>query len=399
MYFLGLAIKSIKRNITLYVIFGILLIILFTAVFVLLAVNSDTQSKIDAVLREYGSAYRLQENFGVLPSKEAYEKLRELPYISEVEYKKYTHIIMENNLTLRMNGIPLVQSGMLMISGLPDFDGLPELSSGVYPEDSSQCVVEDGFSGQYALGDVIFVGDGLSGTEKELEIVGIIEQQTADELLGTSNFSGSIIIATMDCASKFYSTGQRNNVSIDGIRNGWDATAYLTDYRYGGELKEFVSSAEFGFENYSAVHQKEGFEGATRNLENLSELCSVLQKIAAAISIFAVLFFVLLKTNLKTREICILRSMGMGRGKLILMTVFEYSVFILFSVLAGVLLGGTGMFFFVFERSVEDVLAVCGHSLTLILVFFLIVLAVTPFSVTVADRLSLTKTIRSTENI
>lgn len=397
--YLSLSLKNIRHNKTLYIVFGVLMVLLITASLVLLAENGKARDEIDDMLREYGGAYKIQDSRGFLPSRDEYERLLALDYVKDIEYIRYTHIIQENNLVLKVDGKSREQIGMLMLTGLPDFSEVPALSSGSYPERDDDCVLGSGYFEGCELGCTVTVADALTGTEQGFQVVGILDADAESALLGSDNYSGGLIVTTMDSAYAFYSPDLKNNVFIDGIVNGLDAKILLTDIDHGDELKEYVSMERDGSVRYTAAHYNPGFESASRSIRNMADTCLTFQRIVAALVFLAVFFFVLLKTNLKVYEICILRSMGLSHFKIVLLIIVEYGVFLLGVYLVGILLSMAAVSIFIDGMSMGGFMSLCKENVRLIYISFLIVLVAAPISAVVIDRRSLTKIIRSSENI
>lgn len=395
MYLLRYSLKNIRRHMTIYMIFGLLLTLLFSVLLTFFTISEKTRTGINEMEREYGCAYWIQENFGHLVPRNIYESMRSIPYVSDIEYRKYTHLITRNNLSLEINDTQVDFNNMLMIAGLPVFTDVPELLAGYYPKDSTECVIMKDDFNEKSLGDIISIKDNSSGIQKDYEIVGVIDKPAGDILLDTSNYIGAIIITTMDSAADYFSPNQLNDIFINGVKQGYDATVYLLDYRYGKEFRQYVSQTEYQSGSYSAIYQKQGFETSMQQMQNLMDMSILLQKIITIIS-FAMLFlFILVRTNLRSKEICILKSMGVSSLKLVIMSIFEYSCFLITIILLGTMIVSVISLSFIVKETYSLILQIYLKCVPLILLMLITNIVVTSVTVLIIIRLSLIKMLRS----
>ncbi len=393
MYLVDYSLKNIKRNAAVYAAFGILLILLFTVLFVFFAVSDKTLDKVNEMEREYGCAYGIQENFGYLVSKNIYDDLHSSPFVTDIKFEKYTQVIAQNNLTLRINQKPAELGCMMILVGLPDFPANLELLNGSFPKNDSECVVEKSLLGDISPGDMLSIQDGFSGNNREFKLSGIIDKASSDSLINTYNFTGAIVITTMGAASSYYSSNQQNTFYISGIVPGFDATVYLSDYRYGQDFRKYVSQLTYDSRSYSAYNKKQGYESSVQQMVNLINICSLVRRIITVISFLVIILFVLLRTNLRTKEICILRSMGLSLPKLVCMSILEYICFLAMDIFLGILFSGTINHLFILDKGYPWASIYLNH-IPLILLFFLMELIITPIYVFFVYRLSLIKILR-----
>ena len=339
MYWMKYAGKSLRGNWKSYLIFGVFLTIVFAAWSIVSVFSEKTQASLEDLEREYGQSYILQDNGGTLLTKELYEQLRDCPYVADIEYRKCQHFVYPANLTLARNGAAIVLDDLLLVNGFAGFPEDTPLVSGVLPAQPDECVVESSQLPDCALGDTLSVADEATHTAQTYRVVGLLDQDTCETLLGSDAFSGAVLFTTLDGALALEASGQTRTVISPGFTQGLDARIILNDYHDGEAFRQYVQDLRLDGRSLSALNPNEAYSNALNQLDDMMKMTTLLQRALMAAGVLAVLLLVFVRTNLRAKEICILVSMGFGCGPFLGAATLEYTATAGAAMLLGLLAG------------------------------------------------------------
>lgn len=339
MYWIKYAGKSLRGNWKSYLNFGAFLTIVFAAWSIVSVFSEKTQISLKDLEREYGQTYILQDNSGALLTKDLYERMRDCPYVAEIEYRKCQHFVYPANLTLARNGAAIVLDDLLLVNGFADFPEDTPLASGVLPAQPDECVVESSQLPDCALGDTLSVADEATHTTQTYHVVGLLDRSTCETLLESDAFSGAVLFTTLDGTLALEAPRQARTVIFPGFTQGLDARVILKDYHDGEAFRQYVQNLRLDDRSLSALNPDEAYANALNRLDDMMRMTTLLQRALMAAGVLAVLLFVFVRTNLRAKEICILVSIGFGCGPFLGAATLEYTATVGAAMLLGLLAG------------------------------------------------------------
>lgn len=331
--------KSLRGNWKSYLVFGVFLTIVFAAWRIVSVSSQKTQISLEALEREYGQTYVLQDTSGALVTKEIYEQMRECPYVAEIEYRKNQHFVYPANLTLTRNGAAIVLDDLLLVTGLAAFPEATPLVSGVLPARPDECIVESSLFPDCALGDTLSVADEATHTAQTYRVVGLLDRSTCNTLLESDAFSGAVLFTTLDGAEALDAPRQMRTVSLPGFTQGLDARVILKDYRDGEAFRQYVQEQRFGDQSFLALNPNEAYTSALSRMDDMMKMTTLLRRSLMAAGVLALVLFIFVRTNLRAKEICILVTMGFGCGPFLGAATLEYTGTVAASMLLALLAG------------------------------------------------------------
>jgi len=185
----------------------------------------------------------------------------------------------------------------------------------------AQAIVDDG----YAEANDIAVGDTVAlltptGARPRLEVVGTIEDQT--------DFLGSFVVDQRAMARDFGE--MRDTYVLVGVAPGADAAA--VEQRVKRLVDDRYPSAE-------ALNQEELKRSQEQQINGLLNLIYALLALAVVVSIFGIVNTLALSIHERTRELGMLRAVGMSRRQVRRMIRYEAVITALIGALLGTALG------------------------------------------------------------
>lgn len=325
MIWISYACRSLRRGWRISLIFFLFLTAIFSAWRAIAIHTGNAQAGMEELEQEYGCQYILQENSGKLIPREVYEKMRACPYVQDIEYHRYLHFLFPDNLSLARNSAAVPLNELLLIDGPAEFPADTALSSGVLPAGADECVAECSLLPELALGDTLTIFDDATDLEHTYRVVGLIDRPACVALLGSDRFSGAVLFTTLEGALALEAAGQNRSMVSDDLVQGLDARVILRDYHDGAAFRQYVAELQIDGRSFSALNPNESYTSALNRLTDMTKLTALLQRALMAMGMLALVLYVLIRTNLRAKEICILVSMGFAPGAFLGAAVLEYT--------------------------------------------------------------------------
>lgn len=307
---------------------------------------SRASAELEALASEYGCSYELNTLAGTPILREDCERVRECPYVRDIEYRACRHFIYPANLTLTTGGKTLDIGEPLLILGQSEYSADVKLIKGALPSAEDECVLERSFFPDMKIGDTLTVTDGAADKERSYRVVGLIERDECEALLESRDFTGAVLITTLDGAVELEAEGQTGYAVFDSLPQGLDARVILNDYRDGDAFCRWVEDNTEGTRPLTARNPNGAYTDAAARLDDMQGMTELLRRALTAVGALTIILFVLIRTNLRAKEFCILFGMGAKLRSVALSAVLEYTSVVALGMGAGLIIsfafGGKG---------------------------------------------------------
>lgn len=317
--------RSIRRAAPVYLVFGLVLAALTAALLRSSADLRGTRAELTALEERCGGAYTLRGSGGQVLLRADYEQAAADPMVSSVTLERCVQVTSGFELGLSVNGAARADPEPLWLVGLPDLGDLA-LTAGRLPEAAGECLAEP--ESGWKPGDVLETTDRRTRKSGTFTVVGVLDPG-ARETLELAEGMGTLLVIALEDAEAMLP--ERYTLPVyPGVTpmQGMEGTLHLKDSRDGPAFRRAVSELPWGGGSLLTFNRYPGFDAHAEELEALIGSCGLMQRLLLGMTAAALLLFFPVRTLLRRKEVCILRSMGMRRSGILARMLLESLLFL-----------------------------------------------------------------------